>query len=139
MAILISVLSFLATAAGGVGAVRLRHRLHPIMAFAAGVVVATALADLQPEARDLLGDDASPILPGAAAIAGFLLFSAVEAFVHRQSWEHEHPPLQDPERPHEHGPRRLDVTRAFGLVGPAGLIVHSLLDGLAIGLAFRAS
>ncbi len=139
MAILIAFLSFLATAAGGVGALRLRHRLHPVMAFAAGVVIATALAELQPEARDLLGEGASPILPGAAAVVGFLLFSVIDAFVHRSSWEHEHPPLEDPHRPHEHVPRSIDLTRALGLVGPAGLIVHSVLDGVAIGLAFRAS
>ena len=60
------------------------------MAFAAGVLVATALADLLPEATGLIGPDANPVVPGAAAVLGFLLFSALEAFVHRETWEHEH-------------------------------------------------
>jgi ZIP family zinc transporter len=119
---------------------RLRHRLHPFMAFAAGVLVATALADLLPEAGDLIGA-ANPALPGIAALVGFLAFSAIEAFVHRQTWEHQHNRSAselDPEVPHEHPESFSRGRGALGMVGPASLIVHSTLDGLAIGLAFRA-
>src|SRR5258708_10239107 len=110
------------------------------MAFAAGVLVATALSDVLPEATDLIGKDANPILPGAAAVVGFLLFSALEAFIHRETWEDE------PERiasriertdRHEH-PSEAKRTSPLSVVGPISLIMHSTLDGLAIGLAFRA-
>ena len=47
-----AILPFFSTLLGGTAAIRLRHRLHPFMAFAAGVLVATALADLLPEATD---------------------------------------------------------------------------------------
>jgi ZIP family zinc transporter len=142
MLIAFAILPFFSTLLGGTAAIRLRHRLHPFMAFAAGVLVATALADLLPEATDLLGSSVNPVVPGGAAVVGFLLFSALEAFVHRETWEHEHQrvaPESDPSGPHEHAgnpPDRLTNT-PLGLVGPISLIVHSTLDGLAIGLAFR--
>src|SRR5713226_1120205 len=109
------------------------------MAFAAGVLVATALADLLPEATDLIGKDASPILPGAAAVVGFLLFSGLEAFIHRETWEHEHERLAsgfDPTDSHEH-PSEAKGVSPLSVVGPISLIAHSTLDGLAIGLAFQ--
>jgi zinc transporter, ZIP family len=133
-----SILPFFSTTLGGLAALRLRHRLHPIMAFAAGVLVATALVDLLPEATELVGA-ASPLPVGASAVVGFLLFSGLEALVHRQSWEHQHPPLQDPQLPHAHPGEQQVGDAVLGWVGPVGLIVHSTLDGLAIGLGFAAN
>lgn len=117
---------------------RLRHRLHPIMGFAAGVVVATALADLLPEARDLAAEG-HDLLLGGAAVAGFLVYSALEALVHRQSWEHGHHPGADPDVPHEHEDDLRGPGSVLRLAGAGGLVVHSSLDGLAIGLGFQAS
>jgi zinc transporter ZupT len=137
--LLFSILPFFSTTLGGLAALRLRHRLHPIMAFAAGVLVATALVDLLPEATELVGAEAGPLPVGAAAVVGFLLFSGLEALVHRQSWEHQHPPLQDPQLPHAHPGEQQVGDAVLGWVGPVGLIVHSTLDGLAIGLGFAAN
>ena len=136
-----AVLPFFSTLLGGWAAIRLRHRLHPIMAFAAGVLVATALTDLLPEAIDLIGTSANPVLPGAGAVLGFLLFSVLDAFVHRRAWEHEHERLTsqlEPGDPHEHSHVPAAGNSQLGVLGPMSLIVHSTLDGLAIGLAFRA-
>ncbi|HEV7662587.1 MAG TPA: ZIP family metal transporter [Chloroflexota bacterium] len=142
MLLVFAILPFFSTLLGGAAALRLRHRLHPFMAFAAGVLVATALADLLPEATDLIltaNPAALPFLPGAAAVCGFLAFSALDAFVHRETWEHGHqrlPSPVDPDAPHEHvaAPRSR-----MSIFGPLSLIAHSTLDGLAIGLAFRAN
>jgi ZIP family zinc transporter len=133
-----AILPFFSTLLGGAAALRLRHRLHPFMAFAAGVLVATAIADLLPEAAELL-NGYPPFVPGAAAVLGFLLFSALDAFVHREAWEHEHvreASGADPHLPHGHGTK---IRSRLSFLGPASLIVHSTLDGLAIGLAFRAN
>ncbi len=135
---LFAILPFFSTSLGGYVALRLRHRLHPIMAFASGVLVATALADLLPEAGELVGAEAGNLV-GIAAVVGFLVFSGLEALVHRQTWEHEHPAHADPHAPHEHERPSPVKPTALGIVGPFGLIVHSTLDGLAIGLGFRAS
>lgn len=126
-----SVLPFFSTLLGGWAALRLRHRLHPAMAFAAGLLVATALADLLPESSELLPE--RPLLVGGLAVLGYLAFSALEAQLHRQAWEHQHHPAHPAEEPHEHEPQQ------FGLIGAGWLIVHSLLDGLAIGAGFSVS
>ena len=138
MVVVFAILPFFSTLLGGTAALRLRHRLHPFMALAAGVLVATALTDLLPEAAELVGDSGNPLLPGGASVVGFLLYSALEAFIHRESWEHEHErvsPGLEPTESHEHGTK---ISTTLGLLGPLSLIAHSMLDGLAIGLAFRA-
>jgi zinc transporter ZupT len=140
--IVFAILPFFSTLLGGTAAIRLRHRLHPFMAFAAGVLVATAMADLFPEATSLIGRDVNPVIPGAAAVLGFLIFSALEAFVHRETWEHEHQRVAsqfEPGDPHEHASSAPTPSNsAVSMLGPISLITHSTLDGLAIGLAFRA-
>jgi ZIP family zinc transporter len=147
-----AVLPFFSTLLGGIAALRLRHRLHAIMALAAGLVVATAVADLLPEAFELAGPDGS-FAVGVAVVVGFIAFSLVEAFLHQTSFEHE----REGDHEHEHGPDTPEDTGAradaghgtdirpaaarlglLGLLPPVSLIIHSTLDGLAIGLAFQA-
>jgi len=97
------------------------------MAFASGVVVAAAVADLLPEAHTLVG--AERVLDvGLVALAGYLAFAFIEAFIHQTSFEHAEPgePV---------GPRRR---RLLAVLPPASLILHSTLDGVAIGFGFVA-
>jgi ZIP family zinc transporter len=122
----VAIIPFFSTMIGGLATLRLRHRLHPFMALAAGLLVATALVDLLPEAINLLGATNGPILAGAAAIGGFLAYNALELLVHRGSLEHVEPSAPRGSRP-------------LALLAPAGLIVHSGLDGLAIGTGYAAS
>jgi zinc transporter ZupT len=141
-------LPFFSTLAGGFAALRLQHRLHSLMALAAGVVVATAVAELLPEAFALVGDG-RVLEVGVATVAGFIGFSLLEAFLHQSSFEHalEH------EHEHEHAPGEAEHAHAgrrpaagtarrstgiLGLLPPSSLVVHSAMDGLAIGLAFQA-
>ena len=135
---LVGVLPFISTLLGGIAVFRLRHRLHAVMAAAAGILVATALVDLLPESIELIGADNGPFLAGVAAVVGFLLYSAAEAFIHQSSYEHGHEPGQDPDAPHEHAQATSPARAVIGWLAPAGLIVHSVLDGLAIGLGFEA-
>lgn len=127
-------LPFLSTLVGGIAALRLRHRLHPFMAFAAGVLVATAIADLLPEAHELVGSSAALEI-GISALGGFLAFSLIEAFIHQASFEHEHA-AGDALRPA--GSEVGRPARLVEVLPPASLIVHSTLDGLAIGFGFQA-
>jgi ZIP family zinc transporter len=138
-----AILPFFSTLAGGFAALRLRHRLHAFMALAAGVVVATAVADLLPEAFVLAGPD-GVLGIGIAAVVGFVGFSLVEAFLHQSSFEHAGEVHDDPDAGHDHHEATSIESapgRPAGLLGvlpPISLIVHSTLDGLAIGLAFQA-
>ncbi len=135
-------LPFFSTIAGGFAALRLQHRLHALMAIAAGVVVATALADLFPEAYELAGHE-RVLEIGIAAVGGFLGFSFLEAFLHQSSFEH----AGDDQHAGEHGdehpgqaPAALRRTSPglLGLLPPISLVLHSAMDGLVIGLAFQA-
>jgi len=149
-------LPFFSTLAGGFAALRLRHRLHAFMALAAGVVVATAVADLLPEAFQLVGED-GVLGVGIAAVVGFVGFSLVEAFLHQTSFEHageghdgldahddfdhDDGPGAAAVRPASAGSTKSSSTGAQGILGilpPISLIIHSTLDGFAIGLAFQA-
>jgi ZIP family zinc transporter len=138
---LVAILPFFSTLAGGIAALRLRHRLHAFMALAAGVVVATAVADLLPEAFELVGTESSLAI-GIAAVIGFLGFSLVEAFLHQASFEHAtDPDHAEHDDAHDHGPAIASTPRPRGVLAvlpPLSLILHSTLDGLAIGLAFQA-
>ena len=141
-----SFLPFFSTLAGGYAALRLRHRLHALMAIAAGVVVATAIADLLPEAFELVGEG-SALQVGIAAITGFIGFSFLEAFLHQSSFEHGGAPGHDHSEDHDHVAavsRAPDEARArqgtgiIGLLPPISLVIHSAIDGLMIGFAFQA-
>ena len=132
--VILALVPVLSTSLGGVLALRARRRLHPVMAFAAGVLVATALANLLPEGQDLLGQhgSAAPIV----AVAGFVLYALLDVL------GQGHHPEAD-----EHGSASAAMgsyeggaaphPTIAGLVGPAVLVVHSTLDGVAIGLSFR--
>jgi zinc transporter ZupT len=137
-----AILPFFSTLAGGIAALRLRHRLHAFMALAAGVVVATAVADLLPEAFDLVGLDHA-LEVGVAAVIGFIGFSFVEAFLHQSSFEHtpgeEHEGEAAADLPAATDPKRATGPNGILAVLPSvSLILHSILDGFAIGLAFQA-
>ena len=127
-----AVLPFFSTLIGGIAALRLRHRIHPVMAFASGVLVATAIADLLPEAQSLVGG-ARTLEVGTAAVAGYLLFTLVESFIHQSSFEHAHESSIDSAAPGT-APRQA----ILAALPPISLIIHSTLDGLAIGLGFAA-
>lgn len=140
-----ALLPFVSTLAGGIAALRFHHRLHPFMAFAAGVLVATAIADLLPEANELVAD--RPIEVAMAFLVGYLAFALIESFVHQGSFEHGHVPHDDATDAAAHGHRPVPVGVAavrggagdlLGSVAPVSLIVHSTLDGFAIGVAFQA-
>jgi ZIP family zinc transporter len=128
----------MSTLLGGWAVFRLRHRLHVAMALGAGILVATALVDLIPESISLIGGADPAAATGIAAIVGFLIYAAVEAFIHQASYEHSHDPEQDPDEPHEHAAPHSAAQSTLGWLAPAGLIVHSVLDGVAIGLGYEA-
>jgi zinc transporter, ZIP family len=123
MAIIFACLTFVSTCFGGIAAMRLRDRLHLLLGFSSGAVIAVVLFDVIPEIFDISGD-ATPVMPIVAL--GFLAFFGLERLtaLHR-SREHAH---QTGVHPAE-----------FGIIAAAGLSVHSFLDGFAIGVGFQTN
>jgi ZIP family zinc transporter len=116
--IAIGVVTGLATACGGLITLRFHSRLALLRNFSSGAVLGVALFDLLPEALDLGTGAHSPTALTACVALGF----AVYALAHAWSGA----------RPASAGGSARDL-------GPASLTLHSLSDGLGIGLAFQVS
>lgn len=109
--------AMVATLAGGLLALRLRHRIGLVLGVTAGIVIGVALFDLIPEAWGLAGDRWSVrqlMTFTAFGLAGYMLLDRLLARI----------------------PRAAAVSWR-GDLGPAMLCLHSLMDGLGIGLAFQ--
>ncbi len=125
MPLLFALTTVLSTALGGVFALRHRDRLHLVLGFTAGVLLGLVALDLLPEVFSL----ASPQVLGLplvmlAFVAGFLVLHVIE----RSVALHE----QDGEYGEHHHPQ-------VGLLSALGLVGHSFLDGVGIGIAFQAN
>ncbi len=116
----------ISTMAGGLFALRYRAYLKYILGFTAGVVLGVVSFDVLPEIFSILQDTyASPTGPMTALIVGFLTFHMVEKLV---SAHHSH----DAEP-------SLHTSPKVGVLSAAGLVGHSFLDGVGIGLAYQVN
>jgi ZIP family zinc transporter len=110
------------TLSGGVLALRLGERLRLATSLTAGAILGVALFDLAPEAFQLGGGDAPSARTLALAVAcGFIGYLALRRLLTRVGGEDGR------------------ASRLSGHLGAASLTLHSLFDGLAIGLAFHIS
>ena len=107
-----------ATLIGGLLALRFEKRLHLILGFSAGAVIGVALLDLLPESLDLGAGLRSPSFLAGCVAAGFLAYLVIDRTLLITSRER---------------------TAHRGHLGAGSLTVHSVLDGLAIGLGFQVS
>jgi ZIP family zinc transporter len=120
--ILLALVTFISTGLGGMAAIRLRDRLHLLLGFSSGAVLAVALFDLLPEVFTF--DHGASYMPMTAL--GFLAFFGLERYtaMHRAR---EHPHLVGAHEPE------------LGTMSAGGLAFHSFLDGVAIGAGFQTS
>ena len=109
-------------------ALKLRDRMHIILGFSAGAVVAVAFFDLMPEALEL-GSKTHALSTVVSFVAlGFLVYLFLDRVLLLHAHTHE-----DGDKEHaEHVTTR-------GYVRAASLSFHSFLDGVGIGLAFQVS
>ena len=122
MALLLGASAVLATAVGGAFALRRRDDLHLILGFSAGAVLGVALFDLLPEAMELTAPRYAPATIALLVGVGFFAFTLVNRFLQL------HPDADASAGAH-----------GRGALGAAGLSIHSFLDGVGIGLAFKVS
>lgn len=117
-----------ATFAGGALALRFRDKLHLLLGFSAGAVIAVALFDLLPEALELAKNSFTPLTVLTFTGMGFFVYAMLDRLIVLHTHhDDEHGAI------HVHG----DVNRSWLSAGT--LSGHSLLDGFAIGLAFKVS
>lgn len=124
MPLLLGIAAALSTVVGGLVALKLRDRLHLILGFSAGAVIAVAFFDLIPEAQKLAGESHQLSTITSFVGLGFLLYLLLD----RLLMLHSHGHADDAE--HEH---------SRGHVRAGSLSAHSFLDGVGIGLAFQVS
>lgn len=118
--------SFLTTLLGGWVAQRTHDRRHLVLGLAAGIMLGVVVFDLLPEALSQAPGDLLRVpAPLVTFITGFLVLHLIErsVAVHR-GHEGEY-------TAHHHEP-------AVGLLAGSTLVVHSALDGFAIGAGFQA-
>lgn len=126
--LLIACAAALATLLGGGLALRLRDKLHLILGFSAGAVIAVAFFDLLPESLEIGAGHHSISTMLSFTALGFFGYTILDRFITL----HTHTDDAD-DGVHTHGmPERA-------LVGAGSLSSHSFLDGFAIGIAFQAS
>lgn len=123
-AVIFSAATFVSTYLGGLFAVRFKDKLHLIMAFTAGVILAVVSFDIFPEIISQVNENnIEAIQPMLALVFGFLLFHILEKIVvihhaHEEDYaQHKHP--------------------SVGVFSALALIGHSFMDGIGIGLGFQ--
>ena len=125
MVIFIAIAAFFSTLIGGLFALRLRDKLHLILGFSAGAILAVAFFDLLPEALDLAGASYSVLTVLTMVVVGFSMYLILDRLV----LLHDH---SETDHGHNHD-------HARGNAGAGSLSFHSFLDGVGIGLAFQVS
>lgn len=126
--LLIGLAASCATIIGGLFALKLKDKLHLVLGFSAGAVIAVTFFDLLPEALSLGLPFHSPGTLLTATAVGFFAYVILDRLIVL----HTHMDGEDGDV-HAHG----NPTR--GWIGAGSLSGHSFLDGFAIGLAFQAS
>jgi len=121
MIALFIIITFFSTLAGGLFALRFKDKLHLILGFSAGAVIAVSFFDLLPEAIALGDKYYSQKALIAVAALGFLIYMVLDrmALLHFHSKEMQ--------------------MKKHGSFGAGSLSLHSFFDGIAIGLAFQVS
>jgi len=124
--IVLSLFTFLSTFFGGLFALKNKHKLHYIMSFTAGVLIAVCFFDIMPEIFSITKENnLDPTFALIAVVFGFMFIHILEKFalihtMHEEEYaSHKHP--------------------SVGVISASGLSFHSFLDGVGIGLGFHVS
>jgi ZIP family zinc transporter len=115
--------TFCSTLIGGTLAIRLRKALPYFFAFAAGSLIAVSFFDILPESLTISASiNLSTRYVMITVVGSFLFYSFLEKFLlvhfHEETGGHAH---------------------VMGPVGAGSLVIHSFLDGVAIGAAYQVN
>ncbi len=122
--VVLSVITFGSTMAGGLFTLRYHAKLHYFLAFSAGALVSIAFLDLLPGAASIaLTTNTSLQNVFLTVVIGFVAYHLLEKLILIHTHAQE-------EGNHEH---------IIGALGGSAMIGHSLLDGVAIGTGFQTN
>jgi zinc transporter ZupT len=121
--VILALATFISTLIGGLVIVKFRKYLPYFFAFASGSLIAVSFLDLLPESLSIAANTNLPIrYIMLAIIASFFFYSLLERFfLTHEIEEHD-----------THG-------HIMGPIGAGSLVIHSFLDGAAIGAAFTVN
>lgn len=125
MALIVAFATVVSTFLGGLFGIRFKDKMHLILGFSAGAVIGVAIFDLLPEAVSLASKDYSIDLVTVLIASGFVLYMVLDRYFSLRLDCHDDEACENV----NHSPQ----------LGAAALCLHSFLDGVAIGLAFKVT
>jgi zinc and cadmium transporter len=124
VAVLVALVAALMTLAGGLVALRVGTRRYLVLALAAGLMLGLVVFDLLPEGLENAPAKVGGVPSALIAFAvGFLGIHALSRLLGEQHGDHTG---------HHHAAR----APGLGLGAAGGLVLHSVMDGFAIGAGF---
>ena len=121
---LLALATLISTLIGGIMILRFHKKLPYFFAFSAGSIIAVAFLDMLPESLEISSRVGIPVRTVMLiVVASFFIYSLLEKFFATHS-------LGEDSHAHSH---------VMGPIGAGSLVLHSFLDGAAIGIAFQAN
>jgi len=114
---------FLSVILGGTFALRFKDKLHLILGFSAGSVIGVAFFDLLPESFNLGKDFYQVETIALFIVLGFVAYTILDRFL----------------LPHSNHDEKCENHNHNGNLGAGSISLHSLMDGLMVGLSFQIS
>jgi len=125
----LAALTAVATALGGILALKSKDRLHLVLGLSAGLLLGLVAFELLPESFSHdAGEFLNVPITAVALIGGFMALHLFEKF----SGSHE--PAES-----EYGSEHRHAGNVAGTLGAIAMAGHVLIDGIAIGVAFQVS
>lgn len=138
MIIPIAIAAFLSTLLGGLFALKLKDRLHLILGFSAGAVIAVAFFDLIPESLNLGSRFYSNGTILSVTAIGFLIYLVLDRIIFLHA--HSHSDHEENDHECESISTVADSAKEqIGVFRAVSLCLHSFLDGMVVGIAFQVS
>ncbi|AQU69324.1 ZIP family metal transporter [Streptomyces niveus] len=137
MAVFVALGAFLMTLFGGWTAQRVTDRRHLVLGLAGGLMLGVVGLELLPEAMEVAGEDFLGVHRALLLfVGGFLFAHVVERLLAVRRAAHG---AADGVSPHGHGEDAGRTERApeVGLTAAGAMVLHSLMDGIALGAAFQ--
>ena len=133
MVILMSIAAFLSTLIGGFVAIRFKDKLHLIIGFSAGAVLGLVFFDLIPESLELGSNFYNIDMIVFFIAIGFIAYLILDRVITMHSHSHD--------GCHENDIHTMiqDENNRRGVLRAGSFSIHSLLDGVIIGLTFQVS